>query len=713
MQQAVKAEAADDNMPSTSDFVKKLYKMLEDTSFAHVVSWGPQGDCFVVKDMNEFTKTILPRMFKHSNFASFVRQLNKYDFHKTARTLADTRPFTQVKNTDDNQFGEHSWTFRHPDFHAERREALENIKRKQIDRMARTQEEMAAHIRNLEGNYQNVLNEMVNFQRNMAQQDGLMQNLIQYFLQIENGKLKAEELSVNNPQQNGYIPDANPFLPAVEAQRMMGENYPDLTDVARASLAQMNEISRRAELAGMSFTNTGASTTSNANTSNANTSNAPPTRPPSSASRIMAAAAGLMPTNEDGTPIVRPLSRQDALQRIEELTRSREENQRTQDFQSFGNPMPPPSSTNTSPTTASSTAGPSSAGPSGSADMGLPYGVPLTQDSLAHEGLQVFTVGHLMPRSGMEDDNGNWSFDPNSLNALVMPTPQGAGGDPPQEGESEPQPPLSIAELTSPTPASRLNGENRPMSAQTLRVRRSTYVPGWAVPPRVLLVDDDAVSRKLSSKFLQVFGCTIDVAVDGVGAVNKMNLEKYDLVLMDIVMPKLDGVSATSLIRQFDHMTPIISMTSNSKPTEILKYYSSGMNDILPKPFSKDGLLDMLEKHLMHLKVIQTMSKVPRSVGLPPLSDPSFEQALSVPGPSGLMPLALGEDDGKINPLAGMGLSDEQYSMILQNLVNGENFMGLGMDGSGVAMGMESAKRGLDDAGDGRDGKRGRFEVIE
>ena len=60
-------------------------------------------------------------------------------------------------------------------------------------------------------------------------------------------------------------------------------------------------------------------------------------------------------------------------------------------------------------------------------------------------------------------------------------------------------------------------------------------------------------------------------------------------------MPKLDGISATSLIRRFDHMTPIISMTSNSRPAEILKYYSSGMNDILPKPFTKDGLFDMLE----------------------------------------------------------------------------------------------------------------------
>lgn len=174
-------------------------------------------------------------------------------------------------------------------------------------------------------------------------------------------------------------------------------------------------------------------------------------------------------------------------------------------------------------------------------------------------------------------------------------------------------------------------------------------------------------------------------------------------------MPKLDGVSATSLIRQFDHMTPIISMTSNSKPNEIIKYYSSGMNDVLPKPFTRDGLLDMLEKHLMHLKVIQTMSKVPRSVGIPPLSDAGFDQALQMQMqmPGG------GEDDGKINPLAGMGLTDDQYTMILQNLVNGESFMGVGaLDGALDGMGA-GAKRGLDDGGDGREAKRSRFEVVE
>ena len=57
----------------------------------------------------------------------------------------------------------------------------------QVERLTVAHEEMAQHIRHLENDYQSVLSEMVNFQRNMAQQDGLMQNLIQYFLQLENG----------------------------------------------------------------------------------------------------------------------------------------------------------------------------------------------------------------------------------------------------------------------------------------------------------------------------------------------------------------------------------------------------------------------------------------------------------------------------------------------------------------------------------------------
>lgn len=63
-------------------------------------------------------------------------------------------------------------------------------------------------------------------------------------------------------------------------------------------------------------------------------------------------------------------------------------------------------------------------------------------------------------------------------------------------------------------------------------VRHSKFIPSWAVAPHVLVVEDDLVSRSLVSKFLQVSGCEITVAGDGLGAVSKMELETYDLVLM-------------------------------------------------------------------------------------------------------------------------------------------------------------------------------------
>ena len=386
-------------------------------------------------------------------------------------------------------------------------------------------------------------------------------------------------------------------------------SYPE-TDVARASLFQMNEISRRAEVAGMSFTTNNVSGTASASGSvqppgasgapgtSTSTSTANPSNPPRprSAQQIFAAAAGLLVPQLNPPEGDRPLSRQDTLARIEELQRNRP--------QSAQGVVSMPINTE------------GSTFPFGSDAFVMPVN-PATDGAISqypsqcisHEGLQVFTLGHLLPRSGEDDANGNWTFDANSLSGL-LPLPL--------NGTTEEN------DLANPSPTT-ANPSTAPLaprsaSAQMLRVRRSAYVPGWAVPPRVLLVEDDAVSRKLSSKFLQVFGCTIDVAVDGVGAVNKMNLEKYDLVLMvlfclflplrcmaliasisptflsqDIVMPKLDGVSATNLIRRFDHMTPIISMTSNSKPNEIMTYYHSGMNDILPKPFTKEGLLEMLE----------------------------------------------------------------------------------------------------------------------
>lgn len=80
--------------PTTSSRIRRLTacvpfsfdRMLGDEEYSDVVAWSAAQDSFIVKDMNEFTTRILPQTFRHSNFASFVRQLNKYDFHKVGPT---------------------------------------------------------------------------------------------------------------------------------------------------------------------------------------------------------------------------------------------------------------------------------------------------------------------------------------------------------------------------------------------------------------------------------------------------------------------------------------------------------------------------------------------------------------------------------------------------------------------------------------------------
>lgn len=69
-------------------------------------------------------------------------------------------------------------------------------------------------------------------------------------------------------------------------------------------------------------------------------------------------------------------------------------------------------------------------------------------------------------------------------------------------------------------------------------------------------------------------------------------------------MPNMDGIATTQSIRRFDSAIPIVSMTSNFTQDDIMIYINIGMNDILPKPFLKITLYDILEKHCAHLKAL-------------------------------------------------------------------------------------------------------------
>ena len=100
-------------------FVSKLYSMLEDPSISDLISWGSSGTVFSVANPAEFSRLVLPNWFKHSNWQSFVRQLNMYGFHKVNHSY-------QGNPTDEVQV----WEFRHPSFRRGEIALLNDIKRK-------------------------------------------------------------------------------------------------------------------------------------------------------------------------------------------------------------------------------------------------------------------------------------------------------------------------------------------------------------------------------------------------------------------------------------------------------------------------------------------------------------------------------------------------------------------------------------------------------
>ncbi|ORX87425.1 hypothetical protein K493DRAFT_306888 [Basidiobolus meristosporus CBS 931.73] len=499
--------------PGVPDFVKKLYRMLEDNSYSHIVSWGLNGDTFVVKEPNEFAKTILPKHFKHSNFASFVRQLNKYDFHK-------------IKNTDDSNkpYGEHAWEFQHPNFQYNKCELLESIKRKipnkskpgiggigtsmlpeeirmvaedlqgQVNSVSKLQSDMGNYLQSLSKNYQVMVEEILSFRKNIVAQDQLLQNIVQYVLNQDSNRNREQKNLNENP---GYAP---PFSNANSSTDML-KLLNSYNELSKASLSQVDDFSKRAQSL-QEFANT--------------------TLSQFTAPMMCNGGGGLFGGHTDDLS---------------------------------------------------------------GADLSGYNGGDNTFTHPNIESLEI-SLNQLEHRDGMNEKAFNFASNPMDNNGVI----QGNIGNP-------------------------LGNSNAPAknNAPNNQLRKSSFTPNWATPPKVLLVEDDAVCRRLSTKLLQIFGCSFDVATDGVAAVNKMNLEKYDIVLMDIVMPNLDGVSATTRIRQFDAITPIISMTSNTTENDCMTYLANGMNDILAKPFSKAGLYGMLEKYCMHLRSIRDMNHIGRN----------------------------------------------------------------------------------------------------
>ncbi len=142
------------------------------------------------------------------------------------------------------------------------------------------------------------------------------------------------------------------------------------------------------------------------------------------------------------------------------------------------------------------------------------------------------------------------------------------------------------------------------MLSATKKKRKPTSRPKGSAfgtrKPHILLVEDNEVNAMVASHFLTTLGCTFRIASDGLEAVDAATQESFDLVLMDVQLPMLDGLEATERIRASSNPAArsvvIIAMTANALASEREACIEAGMNDYLSKPMSQNDLSNMLNK---------------------------------------------------------------------------------------------------------------------
>ena len=114
----------------------------------------------------------------------------------------------------------------------------------------------------------------------------------------------------------------------------------------------------------------------------------------------------------------------------------------------------------------------------------------------------------------------------------------------------------------------------------------------------ILLAEDNDLNAEIAMTLLSDYGFIVDHVSDGVACVKQVKENKYDLILMDIQMPNMDGYQATQKIREFSNI-PIVAMTANAFEEDKQKALSVGMNDYIAKPMDIDKVLETVSKILV------------------------------------------------------------------------------------------------------------------
>lgn len=141
-----------------------------------------------------------------------------------------------------------------------------------------------------------------------------------------------------------------------------------------------------------------------------------------------------------------------------------------------------------------------------------------------------------------------------------------------------------------------LVGGESPITDVTTRPRSVTDSPDGLQGLRVLLAEDNRVNRRVAEQMLTRLGCEVSSVTNGVEAIQAIRTGHFHVVLMDVQMPEMDGLTATRDLRRLynRHALPIVAMTANATKEDRTECLEAGMNDHLPKPIRLSDLRDAL-----------------------------------------------------------------------------------------------------------------------
>ena len=139
---------------------------------------------------------------------------------------------------------------------------------------------------------------------------------------------------------------------------------------------------------------------------------------------------------------------------------------------------------------------------------------------------------------------------------------------------------------------------NEPEYAKPARSQSSQIQAGVGL--RILVAEDNTVNQRLAALLLEKMGHTVMIADDGQKAIDCLEREPFDLILMDVQMPEMDGFSATAAIRLNEQRSgeriPIIAMTANAMKGDRERCLAAGMDDYVSKPINRQDLTDAIAR---------------------------------------------------------------------------------------------------------------------